>query len=116
MWGEILASCGTPTEFLGRVRSSFPRDYVLYNERLVAFCEREFRREPDAYSGRTRDEFRELDAMKDWVETNLLQVRLQDPSGPRGGPQSPPLILSRPLAMICVVCRATASTLFGWRV
>ena len=89
IWGEILGSCTTPTEFLGRVRSSFPRDYVLYNERLVAFCERHFRPEPEPYSGRTRDEFRELSAMSDWVEANLLQVRY-GPTALGGGPSPLP--------------------------
>lgn len=88
VWGEILASCTTPSEFLGRVRSSFPRHYILDHERLVAFCERHFRPDPEPYSGRTRDEFRELSAMSDWVDANLLQVRFGT-YGPSGGAPVP---------------------------
>lgn len=88
IWGEILGSCTTPSDFLGRVRSSFPRDYVLYHERLVAFCERHFRPIPEPYSGRTRGQFRATVEMDDWVRANLETVRFGT-YGPSGGAPVP---------------------------
>jgi len=98
-WGTILARSNSKDEFLEAVRGRFPRDYVLNFERLLYFCEWRFGREETTYTGRGRHDFVELPTMKDWVEVNLLQVLFWT-YGPRGGPQSPPLILPRPLAMI----------------
>jgi len=98
-WSSLLERSGSKAEFLEAVRCRFPRDYVLNLERLLFFCEWRFGRDETEYVGRARSDFVELPSMKDWVEVNLLQVRIWA-YGPRGGPQSPPLILSRPLAMI----------------
>ncbi|AIF34810.1 replication-associated protein [Sewage-associated circular DNA virus-3] len=92
-WSEILGRTSSKDEFLEEVRTHFPRDYVLSLERLLFFCEWRFGRDETEYTGRSRTEFREPDTLTNWVNTNLLQVCIWT-YGPRGGPQSPPLLSS----------------------
>jgi len=101
-WSGILDNARSREEFLEMARERFPREFVLQLERLLFFCEFRFGKNETPYTGRGRLDFREPSTLKDWVDANLIPVWLWA-YGPRGGPQSPPLILSRPLAMICVV-------------
>lgn len=93
-WSDILDQSGCKREFLEAVRRRFPRDYVLNLGRLLEFCEWRFGRDETPYVGRARSEFREPDALSDWVGTNLVEVRIYPAHAYigtlAGGPQSPP--------------------------
>lgn len=73
-WGALLDVCTTKDEFLALARARFSRDYVLNLERLLFFCEWRFGPQETVYSGRTRNEFREPDALTEWVTQNITQV------------------------------------------
>ncbi|QDJ95217.1 replication-associated protein [Capybara virus 5_cap1_460] len=70
-WRTVLESSTSRDDFLAQCRHLFPRDFVLSFERLEYFCGKHFGEVCESYSGRTRDAFREPDALSNWVNDNL---------------------------------------------
>jgi len=72
-WGELLHSCTNADEFLRGVRERYPRNFVIDNERIRAFCKWHFKPKPVAYVGRRREEFSVPIELDNWVD-NILNV------------------------------------------
>jgi len=70
-WGELLHSCANARDFLAAVRDRYPRNYILDNAKLRAFCEWNYKIPRAEYRGRRRDEFVVPPELDDWVERCL---------------------------------------------
>lgn len=43
-WGDILRNAGDKDAFMQGIKDQYPRDYILYYDRLEAFANREYAR------------------------------------------------------------------------
>lgn len=71
-YGAILAESTSRDDFLERLRAAHPRDYVLFNERIISFADANFKKEDD-YKGPQVD-FKEPAELTAWRRDNLEEV------------------------------------------
>lgn len=95
-YGTILGEANSRDDFLARVASSHPRDYVVFHQRLREFCDARYPEERVEYVPRWT-EFDEPAGLREWklsLEEEVGKWRMP------GGPQSPPSLLIYPLMPI----------------
>lgn len=94
-YGTILGEATSRDDFLARVAGSYPRDYVVFHQRLREFCDARYPEERVEYVPRW-SEFDEPAGLREW------KLSLEEEVGKRvpGGPQSPPSSLMYPLMPI----------------
>lgn len=95
-YGAILSEAEGRDDFLARVASSYPRDYVLQYGRLQEFCNARYPEVEAEYVPRWT-EYDEPDGLREWKLSLMEEVgKWRMP----GGPQSPPSLLIYPLMPI----------------
>lgn len=71
-WSECLAKAEGRDDFLERVKTSFARDWILFNDRIVAFADRYFQKKDD-YVPPAID-FRPTRELKEWSREFIQEV------------------------------------------
>jgi hypothetical protein len=71
-WSECLAKAEGHDDFLERVKQSFPRDWILFNDRICAFAERYFAKKSDYQPPEV--DFIVPEPLSQWCRENLQEV------------------------------------------
>jgi len=86
-WGNILAESSNREDFLSRVRSCYPRDYVLSYDRIISFADAHFKPVIPEYVNEY--EFNNVHPeLTEWVNANLHQEIGRNPTFPNPWPHS----------------------------
>jgi len=71
-WAALIEDSQSPEDFMANSRASFPREFVLHNDKFESFANKYYNR-PEEYVPRL-DPFNIPSALDDWVEQVLNQV------------------------------------------
>lgn len=71
-WGKCLVEATSRDDFLGRVKETSPRDYILFYDRICTFADQHFVKKED-YTGPDVD-FVEPESLREWRRENLEEV------------------------------------------
>lgn len=72
-WESVLAKASTQDEFFERVRISYPRDWILFNDRITSYAQKYFQGK-DAYVSNPAWKFEEPVELTEWRRQNLEEV------------------------------------------
>lgn len=80
-WAEALEA-PTKEEFFERVRAGAPKEWVLWNDRIVAFADQHYERGPEFVPEFNRDDFVIPPELQEWWFEN---IQVCTPPAPQGG-------------------------------
>jgi len=72
-YGELVSDSSSKESFLANVMDAYPRDMVMNLEKLQYFADWKWRKEEIGFVARFTD-FKICNAMKDWVEQEMVKV------------------------------------------
>lgn len=75
-WSSVLAEAKDRDTFLDLVRGSHPRDWVLFNDRILSFADTYFAKKEDYQPPEV--DFRVPAELDNWVKENLQEVSVID--------------------------------------